>query len=460
MPYFEPELKNSFINTDDILSRINQAMIAVNEQWIFTYANQLAGKYFGKDHQLLLGKNIWDEFPEKKGELFYQKCEEAFHTQTTVYVEEFNKNQHRWYEYVIYPSSTGLTICIMDITEKKNRDLKEIELKTKISEADIKFFKTFHENPIPLSLRDLATHTIVDANQSLLDLLGYKKEDFVGKQLNQIKLIIDDNNDQDYYESFLNQKELYKSERIIQMPSGKKVNVLVSRSVIVVGGRELTLTSFVDITHILIAERKIKENIKIAQDFKYALDESAIITFTDAKGIITYANDNFCETSGYSREELIGSNHRIVNANYHPQAFFSKLWNTVKAGKIFREDIKSKSKNGQYYWDRTTIVPFLDENEVPFQFVAIRYDITEEKKAEEKLMEQFLKLKEIAWIQSHLVRAPLAKIMGLADLISKDICTFEEQKELLLGILNSSKELDEMIRSIIDKTAEIEKQEE
>jgi len=460
MLLFEPEHKNSFNDSLDILNRINQAIIAVNDQWVFTYANEPAGKYFGKDHELLLGKNIWDEFPDKKGELFQLKCQEAFQLQTTIYVEEFNKHQQRWYEKGIYPSSTGLTICIMDITEKKNRDIKEQELRKKISEADIKFFKTFHENPIPLSLRDLATHTIVDANQSLLDLLDYKREDFVGKHLNEIKLIIDDKHDQGYYENFLNEKNLQKSERVMQMPSGKKVNVLVSRSVIEIGGRELALTSFVDMTHILIAEKKIKENYKIAQDFKYALDQSAIITITNAEGIITYANDNFCLLSGYNRTELIGENHRIVNAKYHSHEFFAELWNTLNEGKIFRGEVKSKSKNGQYYWARTTIVPFLDENEKPFQFVAIRYDITEEKHAEEKLMEQLKKLKEIAWIQSHLVRAPLAKIMGLVELIKKDICTPEEQKELLLGILDSSKELDEMIRSIIYKTSVIDKQEE
>lgn len=457
MPTIEPEHKNSFNDPIDILNRINQAIIAVNNHWIFTYANEPAGKYLGKDYQLLLGKNIWDEFPDKKGKLFQLKCQEAFILQAPIYVEEYNKEKASWFEKGIYPSLNGLTICIMDITEKKQRDIKEQELRKKISEADIKFYKTFHENPTPLSLRDLATHTIVDANQALLDLLGYKREEFVGKHLNDINLIIDEQNDQQYYESFLNEKNLQKSERVMQMPSGKKVNVLVSRSVIEISGRELALTSFVDMTHILIAEKKIKENYKIAQDFKYALDQSAIITITNAEGIITYANDNFCKLSGYTRTELIGENHRIVNANYHSQEFFAELWNTLNEGKIYRGEVKSKSKNGKYYWARTTIVPFIDENEKPFQFVAIRYNITEEKKAEEKLLDQLKKLKEIAWIQSHLVRAPLAKIMGLAELIKKDICSPEEQKELLLGILDSSKELDEMIRSIIYKTSVIEK---
>ncbi len=84
--------------------------------------------------------------------------------------------------------------------------------------------------------------------------------------------------------------------------------------------------------------------------------------------------------------------------------------------------------------------------------MAIRYDITEEKTGQEKLLDQLEKLKEIAWIHSHMVRAPLAKIMGLTDLIKKQICTPEEEKELLNAIIDSSKELDDMIKSIVHKT--------
>ncbi len=451
---------NLFLNPLEILNRINQAIIAINSQRDITYFNEAAGKYFNVDYKTIIGKNIWKEFPNKQGNTFQKKCDEALKNQTAIYIEEFNEEKNKWFEKRIYPSLSGLTICIMDITDSKNSNLNEKELKTKITEADIKFFKTFHENPIPLSLRDLATHTIVDANKALLDLLELTREEFIGKQLHEIKLIIDNQNNQEYYEDFLNKKNLHKSAHTMQMPSGKKVSVLINRSVIEINGRELTLTSFVDMTHIYIAEKKIKENYKIAQDFKYALDESAIVTFTDATGVIIYANDNFCSISGFSREELIGKNHRIVNSGFHPSSFFSDLWNTINSGKIFRGDVKSKSKNGEFYWARTTIVPLLDEKEQPFQFVAIRYDITHEKQAEEKLMDQLKKLREIAWIQSHLVRAPLDKIMGIADLIRKNICTQEEQNELLSGILDSSKELDQMIKSIIDKTQAIDKKEE
>ncbi|GAB2537513.1 putative bifunctional diguanylate cyclase/phosphodiesterase [Gracilibacillus alcaliphilus] len=139
------------------------------------------------------------------------------------------------------------------------------------------------------------------------------------------------------------------------------------------------------ITDVRQKGEQLTKSLKELADMKYALDQAAIVAITDRRGKITYVNDQFCEISGYREEELIGQTHRLINSLYHSREFFKDLWRTIASGKVWKAEIRNRKKDGTYYWVDTTIVPFKDENGKPYQYLSIRFDITEKKKNEEQI---------------------------------------------------------------------------
>lgn len=119
-----------------------------------------------------------------------------------------------------------------------------------------------------------------------------------------------------------------------------------------------------------------------------AVSQAALVSITDSRGSIIYANDTFVRVSKYSYEELIGQNHRILKSGSQPDSMFDDLWKTISSGKVWRGEIKNRAKDGSYYWVDTSIAPIVDASGVPERYIAVRFLITEKKNSEEDIIKQ------------------------------------------------------------------------
>lgn len=212
----------------------------------------------------------------------------------------------------------------------------------------------------------------------------------------------------------------------------------------------------VDVTDSGRLERSLKE----LADIKFALDQSTIVAITDQRGIITFVNDEFCRISKYSREELLGQDHRIINSGYHPTDFMRDLWTTIASGQVWKGELRNRASDGSIYWVDTTIVPICNSDGKPYQYVAIRHDITQLKLAEEQILKQAAELQRAAQLSfvgelaaglAHEIKNPLAGIQGVVDILIRRRDKNDPEREALEGVRLEVERIDSTVRALLDR---------
>ena len=204
----------------------------------------------------------------------------------------------------------------------------------------------------------------------------------------------------------------------------------------------------------------LERSLKELADIKFALDQSTIVAITDQRGIISFVNDEFCRISKYTRGELIGQDHRIINSGFHSKEFIRDLWTTIASGQVWKGELRNRAKDDSIYWVDTTIVPFLNTDGKPYQYVAIRHEITQLKQAEEKIRQQAAELQRAAQLSligemaaglAHEVKNPLAGIQGAVDILIRRRAANDPEREALEGVPHEVQRIDATVRALLDR---------
>jgi two-component system CheB/CheR fusion protein len=194
----------------------------------------------------------------------------------------------------------------------------------------------------------------------------------------------------------------------------------------------------------------MSESLQSLDELRYALDQAAIVAATDHRGIITYVNDKFCDISKYSRQELLGADHRIINSGYHSKDFMRDLWRTIARGQVWRGEIRNRAKDGSFYWVDTTIVPFLDGTGKPRQYLAIRSEITARKLAEATLRQQaaLTNLGQLIAVVAHEVRNPLAGLRASLQVLGQR-CADARDRDIVVTMVRRIDELNDKVEDLL-----------
>lgn len=348
------------------------------------------------------------------------------------FVEKFNiqarlvttLSQWKGYFYV------GLTTFLLYYLIK--RKTKSIEF------VKNDFRRLFQDNPNPMYIFETSTQDILLANKAASNQYGYTIDELNKMNLNDLRPISEKTKLQIHLNN-LNDEFADSGEWLHHDKFGNYFYVNIYSHKTLYKGRECRIVNAINVNKKVLAELE-REN------FEKALDKAALVSITSVTGNIEEVNSEFCRVSGYNKNELIGQPIEILESGHHEPKFWNEMWENIKAGKIWRADIKNRNRTGQFYWVDIVISPIKNHKGEIYKFMAISYDITEKKSLEinqQNLLDDFT---EYAFQTSHELRGPLTSMMGLTTLFEK----YEDPAYLVSKLKATAEQMDVVIRKMND----------
>ncbi len=367
-------------------------------------------------------------------------------------------------------------LVVQDISERK-RSEAALSLERRRREADLEAL--FESAPLAYHETD-GKGTVRRVNAAECALLGYRADQILGRPVWEMLGVSDRAaGRRAFFQELAEGQDHAPTELRFVTPDGRELLVEIhNRRVLDESGSSVGLrTALLDVT----ARAEVTKQLRASGDRtaaalgelekqKFALDHHAIVSITDTTGAIAYANDKFCEITGYPREELMGQNHHLINSGTHPTEFFTNLWSTITQGLVWHAEICNRSKDGTLYWVDATIVPVLGAEGKPSAYVAIQTDISARKRDEDQIKKYAAELahtvaevereknraeaanrakSEFLASMSHEIRTPMNGVIGMTGLLLGTALT-PEQLSYAETVRTSGEALLTIINDILD----------
>jgi PAS domain S-box-containing protein len=389
----------------------------------------------------IIGKTVLDIFPETEP-LWFENFDSVFKKNQAINFDLYHKSLEKHLSVNAFKIEENIFgLSFHDITEY-------VTVKQKLKESEKRYKTIFNESSSIMLLLSPKNGEIIEANASAVEFYGFEEDELVGMKMSDINVMSREELQQEIDLATNKKKNHFQFKH--QLASGEIRDIEVYSGSILSDGEKLLHSVIHDVTDRRIAQEKVNR-------LSMAVEQSPVaIVITDAAGRILYTNPKHCELTGYSNDEMIGQNPRVLKSGKFSSDVYISIWKTISSGNKWNGEFFNKKKDGSFYWELASIAPIKDEKGEIVNYIKIGEDITERKRLENQLNQSMLKAEESDRLKSsflsnlsHEVRTPMNGMIGFTNLMMSDDITAEERKEYGAFVESSGNQLMTMMDGIL-----------